>query len=450
MANLVFPEHTKEKLDALEYYYNLWFYIVKGQKCYLIDCNAGTGYINIRNTVENVLGSSLLGIKLYKEDKKENLSTFLIEKDKKNSNLLSKNISEFIQKNLIPAQIEKNVTIYNSDWSGVIEDIIEKTKDGIRLFFLDPFAIKSLPKDMLLSLIKNGKSEFGYKESGFEVLINWAWHAIRRKLGKYYNNKDDKSKNKDLSVTKEIKILDDYFGSSDWKKIADEFPNDIFKAKMKEKIEELRDRLVITYVKDFFDHFRFVKIHSVYSRKKSKNTHFKIRGKVKYFLIFATNYQPAIKIIDKKFKEYRDKEIFLTNPNTQTNLVKYLSNSNKNEKIKKKIKMSLEDKIKYLEHELGDDLYDKTNEIIKYLYYRKHYDYGAFDFALFNRFKISDDRYIPYLLEKNILGVRRKKSWGGYEGNYYFLCHPILIDRNEYLFFNEERYLFRKGKFVEF
>ena len=118
------------------------------------------------------------------------MSIFLIEKDKKNSDLLSKNVSEFVQKNLIPAQIEKNINTYNSDWSGAIEDVIEKTKDGIRLFFLDPYAIKSLPWDRLLSLIKNGKSEYGFKESGFEVLLNWAWHAIRRKLGKYYSHKN--------------------------------------------------------------------------------------------------------------------------------------------------------------------------------------------------------------------------------------------------------------------
>ncbi len=95
-------------------------------------------------------------------------------------------------------------------------------------------------------------------------------------------------------------------------------------------------------------------------------------------------------------------------------------------------------------------LYDKTKDVIKYLYGRKHYDYGAFDFAIFNAFEIDESRYIPFMIEHKILGVREKKSWRGYEGKYYYLCHPRLVDRNNYLFFNEKRYLVQKGKFIEF
>lgn len=450
MTNLVFPEHTKEKLDALNYYYNLWFYIVKSQKCYIIDCNAGTGYIEVRNQNEKVLGSSLLGLNLFKDDRRKNLTLFLIEKEQKNYELLQENTSEYIKGNKIPVQLEKDIFLFNSDWSSVIENIIDKTRDGIRLFFLDPYAIKSLPLEMLLSLIKMGKSEYGYKEGGIEILINWAWHAIRRKLGKYYSYKDLKSKNKDLSAPEEIKILDDFFGPLNWKKIANEYPNNIFKAKLKVKIEELRDKLIKAYVKDFFKYFRYIKIHPVYSRKKGKKNHLRIRGKVKYFLIFATNYQPALKIIDKKFKEYRDKKIFSTLPTTQKDLREYIPNPVNVPKVQKKIKITIDDKIKILEYDLGMNLYDKTKDIIKYLYGRKHYDYGAFDFAICKKFSIDENRYLPFMIENKIIGVREKRAWKGYEGNYYFLYHPRLVDRNEYLFFNEERYLFQKGKFAEF
>ena len=450
MPNLVFPEHTKEKLDALNYYYNLWFYIVKSQKCNIIDCNAGTGYVEVRNQNESVLGSSLLGVILFKNDDRKNLTLFLVEKEQKNYELLQKNISEYIKENKISAQQDKQIFLFNSDWASVIESIIGLTHDGKKLFFLDPFAIKSLPWEKLLSLIKMGKSELGYKESGIEILINWAWHAIRRKLGKYYSYKDLKSKNKDLSAPEEIKILDEFFGPINWKKIANEYTNNIFKAKMKFKIEELRDKLIKTYVKGFFKYFRYIKIHSVYSRKKGKKNHLRIRGKVKYFLIFATNYQPALKIIDIKFKEYRDRKIFSTLPSTQKDLSEYIPNSANLTKRQKKIKITIDNKIINLEYDLGMNLFGKTKEIIKFLYGRKHYDYGAFDFALYKTIGIDENSYIPFMIENKILGVRKKRSWSGYEGNYYFLCHPRLVDRNEYLFFNEKRYLFQKGKFVEF
>lgn len=450
MINLIFPEHTKEKLDALNYYYNLWFYIVKSQKCYIIDCNAGTGYVEIRNQDKKILGSSLLGLKLFNDDKRKNLTLFLVEKVQNNYDLLKKNISEYIQNNKIPAKLDNNIILYNSDWSTAIEDIINKTHDGIRLFFLDPYAIKSLPWDKLLQLIKKGKSEYGYKESGIEILVNWAWHAIRRKLGKYYSYKDLKSKNKDLSAPKEMKILDDFFGQVKWKKIADDYPNNIFKINREDKIEELRDKLMKAYIKDFFKYFRYVKIHSVYSRKKGKKNHFQVRGKVKYFLIFATNYQPALKIIDKKFKEYRDRKVFFTLPRTQQNLIKYIPNPLKEVKLKKKIKITINDKIKNLENEIGKKLYHKTKDVIKYLYKRKHYDYGAFDFALCNAFDIDENTYIPFMIEHKILGVRVKKAWKGYEGKYYYICHPRLVDRNNYLFFNQKRFLVQKGNFTEY
>ncbi len=56
MTNLSFPEHTKEKLDELGYYYDVWFNIVRKQKTYLIDCNAGTGYCEIDVSKEKILG----------------------------------------------------------------------------------------------------------------------------------------------------------------------------------------------------------------------------------------------------------------------------------------------------------------------------------------------------------------------------------------------------------
>jgi three-Cys-motif partner protein len=420
---------------------------VKGQKCYIIDCNAGTGYNKIKNQTKKLLGSPLLALELFKNDKKRNLTLYLVEKEKINHETLRSNCIKYIKENNLPLKLDNEILIYNLDWSSAIEDILNNSQDGIRLIFLDPYAIKSLPWSKLNFLIKKGISEFGYRESGIEILVNWAWHAIRRKLGKYYSYTNQKSETKDLSAPKEIQILDDFFGPINWKKIVDEYPKDIFKANKDDKIEELRDKLIIAYVKEFFTYFKYVKIHSVFSRKKTKQNHIKIRGKVKYFLIFASNYQPALEIIDKPFEKYRNKMIFSDLPKSQTYLSDFVSNTNKKLKVKKKPKISIDDKINNLEQKLGIEFFDKSREIIRFLGERKNFDFGCFDFVLFNKFDIVEDSYIPFLIENEILNIRQKKSWRGNILNYYYLCHPILVDRNDYLILDEKKYLVQEGDF---
>jgi len=450
MSELSFSEHTEEKLDALKYYYNLWFNIVKGQRCYIIDCNAGKGFVKIKNTRKKLLGSSLLAVELFKKDIDQNLTLYLIEKDGENSNILRKNIEEFIKDYNIPAEVDADIIIINEDWTSVIDEIINDTDDGIRLFLLDPYAIKSIPWTNLLSLIKRGKSEFGYKESGIEVLINWAWHAIRRKIGKYYSQNSTKVNNIDKSIQGELKILDNFFGPVKWKDIADNYPNQIFKKKIDNNIDELRNNLASEYVKHFFKYFRYVKIHSVHSRKKDKDEYLKKRGKLKYFLIFASNYQPALDIIDAKFKEYRDKKFYTLLPKTQKTLTEFIPGLTNKSKYPFERLPNIKDKIKQLELELGIQFFKVSKKIIKFLYYRKNYDYGCFDFGLFNEFDINENKYLPYLKEKNVIDIRLKKSKKDYIGNYYYLCHPILVDRNDYLFFDEKRFLFDKGNLKRF
>lgn len=47
--------------------------------------------------------------------------------------------------------------------------------------------------------------------------------------------------------------------------------------------------------------------------------------------------------------------------------------------------------------------------IIKFLYERKNYDFGCFDFTLFKKFDIEENQYIPFLIEDKVLGARQKK-----------------------------------------
>ncbi len=445
MLDLQFPEHTEEKLESLKFYYNIWFDIVKRQKTYIIDTNAGTGYNYIGKKKKKFLGSALLAVDLFKKDTKKTLKLILCDIDKKKCELLKKNISKCLSTNQINVKLEEDIIIYSCDWSSKLDNILKLTEDGIRLFFLDPTAIKSLPWKKLLPLIQKGKSVFGYKESGIEILLNWAWHTIRRKLGKYHGFKSLIELNlihTDKDTEKDLKHLDKFFGPLKWRKIANKYSNNIFKDKMVEKIESLRDELVIAYTLNFFKYFKYVRIHPVYARRSKKGKVVKEKGKVKYFLIFATNYRGAINIIDNKFKEFRDTRVFINLPENQTTIDNFLSIKTKYKNSEEINHLELSDKIKSLENELGTELFSINKQIITFLYEKKNYDYGCYDFNLLEKFDIHKNHYsLKFLLENNLIDIRDKIAKSNFQGKYYYLCHPTLVDRGEYLFYGDKVFL---------
>lgn len=437
--NIKFPAHTQEKLDEINYYYKTWFKIVKNQKAYIVDAFAGTGYVEIGGNKKIIAGSALIAVDLFKKDDKNNLNLVFTNINIMECDKLKKNVSEYLLRNKISKDIISRIQIIEGDWSDSICNLNLSTQDGISLFLLDPYGIDSLPWSKVENLIKRGKSEFGHKESGFEVLINWAWHTIRRQIGKYFTEENF-----------ERKSLDNFFNPVAWRKIVDKYPKNIFKDNLDDKVEELRKELLLAYIRNFFNYFKYVKIHDVFRRKKSKDIHYQERGKIVYSLIFASNYYDALDIIDIKFKQYRDTKIYSSLPRGQKDLSEFIQLKSKKQTIKKSEIINIDKKIKNLEEELGDNLFSKSKEIIKFLYRRKNYDYGCFDFVLFNKFKINKSSYIPYFLKKNIIQVRNKKSKSGLVGKYYYLSHPRLIDRGEYLFFNDKRYFFTEGRFKEF
>lgn len=453
MLDLQFPEHTEEKLESLKFYYNIWFDIVKRQKTYIIDTNAGTGYNYIGEKKKKILGSALLAVDLFKKNTNKTLKLIFFDIDQNNCELLKKNISEYLSMNNINAKLEEDIIIYPYDWSSKLDDILKSTEDGIRLFFLDPKAIKSLPWKKLLPLVQKGKSVFGYKESGIEILLNWAWHTVRRKLGKYYRYKRLKELDQNYvseGTVNDIKHLDNFFGSIKWRKIADKYPNNIFKSKMVRKIESLRDELIKAYALEICQYFKYVKIHSIYTRTSTKHKTIKGRGKVKYFLIFASNYHGALDIIDIKFKEYRDTKVYIPDSENQTRIDHFLSIKTKKKNLKKFESNQFSDKIKILENELGKELFFKNKQIITFLYEKKNYDYGCYDFILFEEIKIDENHYtIQFLLDNNIIAIRNKIAKSGFPGKYYYLYHPTLVDRREYLFYDDKVFLFENKKLKE-
>jgi len=450
MSTLKFKDHTQEKLDEINYYYKTWFKIVKRQKAYIIDTHAGTGYNIIEE--EKVKGSALLAVDLFKDDNDHNLTVYLINIDPEECRQLRENILEYITENKIDAKSDKHIIIMNEDWSNVINDILAQTEDGIRLFLLDPYAIRSFSWNKALALIKKGMSEHGYKESGIELLINWAWHAIRRKIAKYYSLENNHSERIKKGIESDVTHLDNFFGPVNWRQIANKYPKNIFSQKINAQIIKLRDELIIAYTKSFFEYFKYVKIHPVHARKKTKDKYVKQKGTVKYFLIFASNYRDALDIIEVKFKEYRDQKTFATLPKAQTSLTQWAPSLPSSKSSEKTNKISLADRIKAVEADLGSNLFKKNKDIIKYLYRRKNYDYGTFFFELHKKFEIDEQHYsVNYLLDNNILDIRIKNSkTSDFQDNYYYLCHPKLVDRSEYLFYNDTIYKFENKQFTKF
>jgi len=55
-----------------------------------------------------------------------------------------------------------------------------------------------------------------------------------------------------------------------------------------------------------------------------------------------------------------------------------------------------------------------------------------------------------FLLNNEIIGSRKKQAKSGSIINYYYLIHPVLVEKGEYLFFNEKVYEFKDNKLVEF
>ena len=448
VSDLKFPLHTEEKLEIIEYYYKVWFKIVnKRQKAYIIDTHAGTGFNQIRGSSEKRPGSAILAVDLFKEKGEPEFIIYLNQKNKEQFDLLNNNIKDHIKEQNLSAKIDKDIFFFQDDWKNVINGILKKTRDGIRFYFIDPTGIKTVPWIEVGKVLMEGIDEFNDKESGFEVLINWAWHKIVRDLGIYYKAKAaGKLNDADFLLIN----LNNFFGPVAWKVIANKYPNNIFDNNREDLIENLSNDLLMEYSKNIFTYFNFISIHPVHNRKKSKTSNLRYKGKVKYFLFFATNYQEAYEIIDYKFNESRGVEIFREGPDPQQSILKWCRKQDNNKPIIQQEKyLTIDEKIELLEKELNIELYDNNKVIIKQLYRRKNYDYGIFEIYLYREFGIKEPKSsLGFLKGFNIIDVKKKRTKKtGKVFKFWYLTHPLLVDRSQYLFLNGIKHKFSNNNY---
>ncbi|MBD3214691.1 MAG: three-Cys-motif partner protein TcmP [Candidatus Lokiarchaeota archaeon] len=447
MNDLKFDEHTEEKLETINYYYKTWFGIVKRQQTNIIDAYAGTGYNEIRGkSTKRKPGSALLAVDLFRYDDLDNLNLIFINKDPQETDILRENITEYIRNSRIEPNVISRVTIYQKDWSKIIDTVIDETRDSIRLFLLDPYGAKSLPWVKVKKIAEEAKSKYGYKESGTEILINWAWHTLRRLLGKYYKSKREST----INHYTEVDNLDSFFGGDNWKNIADKYPDNIFSKEDKNPsdIRRLMEGLVFHYAKKLFEFFRYICIHPVYARIQTNHRDWKKRGEIVYYIIFASNYHDAPNIISTKFKEYITKKIYL--PKTQKNLDKYLQSKKKRLNTHHQ-RVTINIKIRRMEEHLQKRLTNTQKRIIKSFYKRKNQDYGCYEFYLLNEIGFGkDDKEFQELMKDGIIATRQKEfRTSNGSGQYLYLKHKDLVNRQNFLFFNEKIYKFDTGELSE-
>ncbi|MFW9873537.1 MAG: three-Cys-motif partner protein TcmP [Candidatus Thorarchaeota archaeon] len=448
ISDLKFPLHTKEKLDIIEYYYKIWFKIVsKRQNAYIIDTHAGTGYNKIDDRKRP--GSAILAVDLFKEKANFDFELFLNQKSNEQSELLRNNIENHIQDNNISVSINENIFFFKDDWKNVINEILERTRNGIRFCFIDPIGIKSVPWIEIKNVFKEGKDEFDNKESGFEVLLNWAWHKIVRDLGYYF-------KARTAGILDEndpfFTNLNNFFGPVRWMETVSKYPNNIFDDNREDLINNLSNDLLMEYSKMIFNYFKYISIHPVHYRKKSGLTNVQYRGKIKYFLIFATNYREAYEIIDYKFCESRGIEVFRKGQDPQQSILKWCNIEKENAQIAKNVKhQTIEDKIDLLKKELDIELYPNNELIIKHLYRRGNYDYGNFEIYIQKDTGIKKDEFsLSFLKDNNIIDEKPKRSKKtGTILKFWYLTHPLLVDRSEYMFIDGIKYRFCNDKYTK-
>lgn len=258
-------EQTKIKLDILQKYLKAWATIIGSyfSEAYFIDCFAGRGKYHLGISKDKVFGSPLIGLNTSVEirkikqkiDKKFDLNIIAIESNK--SNL--KSLKGFVKE--INTNSETKIEILESEFNLAIPKIIEKISNKPSFFFIDPYGIKGMNRD-ILDLIVN-------RQGSTEIFLNYMKMGVKRVQGQYknINNEDEIIR---IKAIKTISHMDNLFGDKSW-------------------IDKTEDELLKHFVKEVFSKkYKFV---------LSFDVPYPDRSGTIYNLLFATNYNCGEKIM---------------------------------------------------------------------------------------------------------------------------------------------------------
>ena len=144
------------------------------------------------------------------------------------------------------------------------------------------------------------------------------------------------------------------------------------------------------------------------------------------------------------FREYINKDYYLQGG--QTSLEEFTGQ--KSEKKINSTPYTINNKISDLEDKLKISFSELQKRMIKYLHNRPNYDYGCYEFAFLKELNCEKtNKELESLFEKKIIRVREKKSKAQVTYDFYYLSHPKLVNRNNYLYFKDEIFLYKGKKF---
>ena len=189
--------HTKTKHDILSEYLKAWFPILSStaEQIVFIDGFAGPGIYS-----KGEKGSPIIALETAIEHRSLNnfkkITFLFIEKDKDRAEMLEKILKEQFTK--LPDKIKYNIE--KSEFASSVETILDElenegSKLAPTLAFIDPFGFSGLPMNLITRIL-------GYKRC--EVLITF--------MDSYINRFHDK---------KQKLVLDELFGTSDWRDMRD-------------------------------------------------------------------------------------------------------------------------------------------------------------------------------------------------------------------------------------
>lgn len=276
--------HTKLKLEIYKKYLHSWCSIFVNQRWYpdvfIVDCFAGKG-----SSQDNIDGSPLITVKAAKE-----FQAYFLKKIDKNKEHFkihclfienNKTYCDSLNKLLAVYSKEVNFEIINDDFNNAIKGVIAKIGNKPTLFFIDPFGIKGVKKESILSIVD--------KAGAKDIMFNYINEGVVRVGGLV--KKCIKKSPEDISI-KELKTLQhlkDFIGE-DFKKVIDKNDREILGYYVENILKSNNSKV------DPKDRLEVIGFSMPYPHKSDTI----------YFLLFASRNKNAIKIVRQVYAKSKE------------------------------------------------------------------------------------------------------------------------------------------------
>jgi len=207
-------EQTQLKLNILGQYLKQWAAIIgeNFQEGYYIDCFAGRGKYHKNGIKDSISGSPLIAQQIglevqekkQKKDKNFRFKLIAIESDKENFD----DLNRFLKENDPEGKVHVNTMM--GEFQQLIPSVIKEIGSSPAFFFIDPTGIKTIPKDVLDSIVDRAVIH-----EKTEIFLNYMHMGVKRVAG-LQKIADHKKESIRLRAIKSMEHLDKLFGDKGW------------------------------------------------------------------------------------------------------------------------------------------------------------------------------------------------------------------------------------------